>query len=131
MGFQDWFRRRFARSAPTPDTELLAKLASALEETRIPYLRIDVADTDAPLAPTESKIGGVPYAPVGAELPSGEPFSFVAQINFADVELEPFPHRGLVQTAPSTVQSGQMLPSSGGRAAEIFVIQIAGLLSLR
>jgi uncharacterized protein YwqG len=97
MGFLDWFGRRSARPAANAEAELMTKLASALEETRIPYLRIEVAGSDAPLGPTESKIGGVPYVPVDAELPSGEPFSFVAQINFADVELEPFPHRGLVQ----------------------------------
>ena len=76
MGWQDWFRRRFGRSAPAPDPELLTRLAAAVEETRIPYLRIEVVRADVPLGPTESKIGGVPHAPVGAELPSGEPFSF-------------------------------------------------------
>ncbi|HEX3479490.1 MAG TPA: DUF1963 domain-containing protein [Kofleriaceae bacterium] len=97
MGFQDWLRRRFGRAAPTTDPELLARLASVIEETRISYLRVEVVRADVPLGPTESKIGGVPYAPVGAELPSGEPFSFVAQINFAGVDLAPFPQRGLIQ----------------------------------
>jgi uncharacterized protein YwqG len=93
MGFRDWFSRRPARDEPA----FLAQIEAAIETTRAPFARVDVAEVDAPLAPTASKLGGVPYLPDGVDPPGGEPFAFLAQLNFADLALEPFPRHGLLQ----------------------------------
>ena len=106
MSWFDRFRRN--KTADDGDNDM-AKIAGAIEKTRVPYVRIEVADADIALPPTVSKLGGVPYVPVGSELPTTEPYvpvgggttidrlAFVAQINFTDVALEPYPRSGLVQ----------------------------------
>ncbi|MEO7732632.1 MAG: DUF1963 domain-containing protein [Kofleriaceae bacterium] len=97
MGFRDWFSRRRPDASQVTEAAFLARVEAAIETTRVPFARIEVADADEPLAPTASKIGGVPYLPQGVEPPGEEPFAFLAQINFADLALEPFPRHGLVQ----------------------------------
>jgi uncharacterized protein YwqG len=49
----------------------------------------------------ESKVGGLPYLPLGIPFPTapdGNPLSFLAQINFAEMPaLDPFPQKGILQ----------------------------------
>lgn len=49
----------------------------------------------------ESKVGGMPYLPLGVDFPAGpdgRPLFFLAQLNFAEMpRLEPFPEQGIVQ----------------------------------
>lgn len=90
--------KRIPRGRTRSESDVLARIEAAIETTRIPYIRVEVADVDRRLRPTTSKLGGIPYVPDGAELPgSPEPLAFVAQINFADFSLEPFPSSGLIQ----------------------------------
>jgi uncharacterized protein YwqG len=96
MGFRDWLLRR-ARPSPESERELIDRIGAVIEATRVPFVRVEVAEVDEPLSPTMSKLGGVPYVPEGVEPPGGEPFVFIAQLNFADLVLEPFPRSGLVQ----------------------------------
>lgn len=62
---------------------------------------ITVRAADAPLPVTASKFGGVPYLPVGAEIPrhaSGELLSLLAQINCAELPKNNiYPPKGIVQ----------------------------------
>lgn len=105
-----WFGRLFGGKTRTHvDTPLDATIVEALELTRTSYLRIEASQDDRPLPPTASKIGGVPYVPVGSEPPVAAPYrlggtgdvttalAFVAQLDFAEVDLEPFPRSGLLQ----------------------------------
>lgn len=77
--------------------EFMASVAKVIEETRVPYARVEVDGFDKPVRPTASKIGGVPYLPVDDTQIDFEKFIFVAQINFAELKLPPFPSRGIVQ----------------------------------
>jgi uncharacterized protein YwqG len=97
MGLKDWLLRRGKPPAASSEPEPLARIEVAIAATRTPFVRVAVADADEPLLPTASKLGGVPYIPEGGVPPDDEPFAFIAQINFADLVLEPFPRSGLVQ----------------------------------
>jgi uncharacterized protein YwqG len=97
MGIRDWFSRRAQRPSPDSEQDLVARIDAAIEATRVPFARVEVAEVDESLSPTMSKLGGTPYVPEGEHPPAGEPFAFIAQINFADLVLEPFPRSGLVQ----------------------------------
>lgn len=97
MGITDWFSRRGRKQSPNSEQEVAARIDAAIETTRIPFARVEVAELDELLTPTMSKLGGTPYVPQGMDPPAGESFAFIAQINFADLVLEPFPRSGLVQ----------------------------------
>jgi uncharacterized protein YwqG len=86
-----------ASSEPEPLARIETTIEATIEATRTPFVRVEVADEDEPLLPTASKLGGTPYVPEGVEPPDDEPFAFIAQINFAELVLEPFPPGGLLQ----------------------------------
>jgi uncharacterized protein YwqG len=71
-----------------------------LLETRLPFVRVRAGKARDTL-PWESKVGGRPYFPKGAQwpcTPEGQPLFFLAQLNFAEMPpLPPFPERGIVQ----------------------------------
>lgn len=78
---------------------------SALEGSLRPVIRL-AADPGRRPAPWESKVGGVPYRPLGAPWPvavqpDGRPLVFLAQLNMAELNagggLPDFPDRGIVQ----------------------------------
>jgi len=82
------------------DLEIAKKVKSELqEEYKEPVLRFRLEEGEAGIL--ESKVGGVPYMPKGAEWPcaaDGVPMLFLAQVNCAELEALPdFPHTGILQ----------------------------------
>lgn len=71
-----------------------------LLQTKAPFVRARAGKSGS-LQLWQSKVGGNPYWPKGADWPSnssGEELFFLAQINFAEVPtLAPFPNKGIVQ----------------------------------
>ncbi|MDO4696916.1 MAG: YwqG family protein [Neisseria sp.] len=63
------------------------ELQTIWQKTEKPFVRIITERARAPLPPTASKFGGVPYMPYGSAYPEcrGEPLYLLAQINFAEV----------------------------------------------
>ncbi len=95
MGIADWLKRRRAADRANRD-QARARIVQVLAETRRPYARVTFERAASTLAPTASKLGGVPYVPVGVSPPT--PLRFLAQIDLAEVPpLEPLPRSGLVQ----------------------------------
>jgi uncharacterized protein YwqG len=103
VGIGDWFRKRSEAREATRAAEQArreaedAALAAALETTRRPFVRVTV-DTDVgTLRPTASKLGGVPYVPLGSEPPPPS-MLFLAQLDFAEIPpLDGLPREGLLQ----------------------------------
>ncbi len=82
------------------DLEIAKKIKNELEEEyKEPVLRFRLEEGEAGIL--ESKVGGVPYMPKGADWPNapdGEPMVFLAQVNCAELEALPdFPQTGLLQ----------------------------------
>ncbi len=82
------------------DLEIAKKIKEELqEEYKEPVLRFSLEEGEAGIL--ESKVGGVPYMPKGAEWPNsadGVPMLFLAQVNCAELAALPdFPHTGLLQ----------------------------------
>jgi len=82
------------------DFEIAKKIKNELqEEYKEPVLRFRLEEGESGIL--ESKVGGIPYMPKGAEWPNaadGEPMIFLAQVNCAELEALPdFPHTGLLQ----------------------------------
>jgi|CXWL01.1.fsa_nt_gi uncharacterized protein YwqG len=74
-------------------------LQAKLDGSRLPVARfkLEAMDEDVLWA---SKVGGAPYLPVGASIPldpDGDPMVLLAQVNLAEVQLENFPRRGMLQ----------------------------------
>jgi uncharacterized protein YwqG len=80
--------------------DVLASQRAELESTRQSFVRI-LAQKTRKTELWESKIGGMPYLPVGMAWPTtpeGSELFFLAQINFAEMpNLAPFPEKGIVQ----------------------------------
>lgn len=103
MGISDWFRkRREDKLAARAEEDRRhgdeqRALAAALETTKRPFVRITVDTEGGPLLPTVSKLGGVPYLPLGASPPPSS-MLFLAQLNLAEVPaLDELPREGLLQ----------------------------------
>jgi uncharacterized protein YwqG len=104
VGIGDWFRKKREASSAKRDAEaaeriaLDAALAAARETTRRPYARISIEQSPRELAPTVSKLGGVPYVPVDAPRPPAS-MLFLAQLNLADLPTLDFalPRSGILQ----------------------------------
>ncbi len=83
------------------DAEKWAEAAAerVIEETRIPFLRISLAEE--PFTLFDSHTGGLPYLPQDFEIPKdkkGEPMNLLAQINCEDLAaLADYPHEGILQ----------------------------------
>lgn len=80
--------------------KLLVPYRPALEASVRPYVRL--RGTPGEARPWTSKLGGLPYRPVGFEWPhsrpDGRPLAFLAQLNLAELpHLEGFPAGGIVQ----------------------------------
>ncbi|ELP92535.1 hypothetical protein EIN_260440 [Entamoeba invadens IP1] len=80
--------------------EVLDKIVSELYSVyKKPYIDLELLDSDAPFY--SSKIGGLPYYPIGMKyptIPSGEYMYLLAQINFSEMpKLENFPTTGILQ----------------------------------
>lgn len=73
--------------------------AEIIQDTVIPCACFTLSDE--PCGIFDSKVGGLPYLPTGAEAPTdakGNKFFLLAQINCADIsELPDFPHKGMLQ----------------------------------
>ena len=86
-----------------PQLELPPKLEpyrAKIVATLQPYIRIKLTNNDRP-TPWQSKFGGLPYLPQGADYPTnskGNYLYLLAQINFAEVpNLKDFPNQGILQ----------------------------------
>src|SRR5690242_11678495 len=89
MGLFDRFRK------PPPETPDLPYRAP--ETTRRPFVAIAFSAPSTPLPATASRLGGIPYIPVGEPPPPAD-HVFIAQINFAEVPaMDPLPREGLLQ----------------------------------
>lgn len=83
------------------DAEKWADAAAerVIEETRIPFLRISLAEE--PFTLFDSHTGGLPYLPHDFEIPKdkkGAQMNLLAQINCEDLaELPGYPHEGILQ----------------------------------
>jgi uncharacterized protein YwqG len=89
MGLFDRFRK-----PPPPPPEPPYR---APEATRRPFVAIAFSAPTTPLPATASRLGGIPYIPIGEPPPPAD-HVFIAQINFAEVPaLEPLPRDGLLQ----------------------------------
>lgn len=103
MGIADWFRKRredkqAARAAEDKRWSAEQRaLAEALETTRRPFVRVTVDTDGGPLLPAVSKLGGVPYVPLGTQPPPSS-MLFLAQLNLAEVPaIDALPREGLLQ----------------------------------
>src|SRR5690606_15958243 len=80
--------------------EELRAFESTIRSTARPFIRI-LPQKAAGALWWQSKIGGYPYLPVGAEYPvdmEGNHLMFLAQINFEEAPgLPPFPQKGILQ----------------------------------
>lgn len=84
------------------ENPLIAPYRQQLLSTEKPVVRIKLSPANkSSLRRWDSKIGGAPYLPLGAEYPhtaNGDPLTLLAQINFAQTPpLENFPRQGLLQ----------------------------------
>lgn len=85
---------RFRKPPPPPADE---EPYRPPEATRRPFVAIEFSAPAMPLAPTASRLGGIPYIPAG-ELPPPADLVFIAQINFAELPaMDPLPRDGLLQ----------------------------------
>lgn len=90
-----------ARQAAEATTERLIDAISA--KSMLPF--VEITQTLAATLPTDSKIGGSPYTPVGFDWPLDQtegfeprPLAFLAQLNFSEMPfLEGFPRKGILQ----------------------------------
>lgn len=78
-----------------------AKLAmeKMIEDTKTPLLRVTLSDKETSIF--DSKVGGTPYLPKNAEIPTdeeGTQMKLLAQINCRDLSYLPnYPHHGILQ----------------------------------
>lgn len=99
VGLLDFFKKRVP-APPRSRIPLSPELRGELEKTRRSFIRIALDREVVDLAPTTSKLGGVPYRPVGSLAPAPDRFLFLAQINFAELPAlaeMPLPTSGIVQ----------------------------------
>jgi len=89
------------RLRPLLEQELSEAEVTIIESTIQPFIEITPTFPRSSLAlPWQSRLGGMPYLPLGADYPliEGKPAPLLAQINFADVPpLEGFPTSGILQ----------------------------------
>ncbi len=80
--------------------DVLKPFLSNITATKKPTLDMSLTSVENPIL-WESRIGGVPYLPVGTDFPvdsHGVPLKLLAQINFAQIPpLEHYPKTGLLQ----------------------------------
>ncbi|MED4285615.1 YwqG family protein [Priestia megaterium] len=79
--------------------EELEKYRADIEKTVVPYIKIETLKADTKLY--NSKFGGYPYLPIGAEHPLdlyGNPMLLLAQINYEEMpHLDDMPTKGMLQ----------------------------------
>ncbi|WP_423251826.1 YwqG family protein [Priestia megaterium] len=77
----------------------LEKYRADIEKTVVPYIKVETAKAETKLY--NSKFGGYPYLPIGAEHPLdlyGNPMLLLAQINYEEMpHLEDMPTKGMLQ----------------------------------
>ncbi len=69
------------------------------EKTKKECYRIEIEEGVIPNI-MDDKIGGIPYLPVGEEYPvdkNNNPMILLIQINLKNIELENYPHEGILQ----------------------------------
>ncbi|GGK31550.1 hypothetical protein GCM10008955_26740 [Deinococcus malanensis] len=95
---------REKRAVPQPALRLPKALSSyreVLEASVRPYVALKGSPPRPTMSPWTSKLGGVPYRPLGSAWPlasDGQPLAFLAQLNFAELPpLAGFPQQGIVQ----------------------------------
>lgn len=118
MGLFDFFKKKTGVSPPNePKNEAVSAppISPADEEKEMEYAKLALEQvrkknmkpvlhfelTNAPVSINGSKVGGVPYMPADAEVPtdkSGAPLQFLAQIDCRELSgLPDFPQKGLLQ----------------------------------